>query len=283
MIPEFYNDKASQDEADAVSVSSGHTSDLEDTVLGVVGGADSPFVTAPVPTISGSGLKGSTLTAHPGTWSPAPTETTYQWYRSGVAIPGASEPTYTLTASDASKVITVKVTGSRDGYVTTEQTSAGVVMANFFTTTPTPTISGTLRAGYTLTANTGTWSPNPATFTYRWYRYGVAITGAIHGAYTLTAADRGHDHHRQGHRVTQRLRDRRHAVCRQVRAQVSSPPRRFPRSPAPRRRATPSPRSTAGHPRPRTLPVVPQRRGDHRAPTAPRTSSPVPTRARRSP
>ncbi|WP_243399977.1 hypothetical protein [Arthrobacter glacialis] len=55
-------------------------------------------------------------------------------------------------------------------------------------TAPTPTISGTLRTGSTLTANPGTWTSG-ATFQYQWYRSGAAVTGATGKTYKLVKAD----------------------------------------------------------------------------------------------
>ena len=37
----------------------------------------------------------------------------------------------------------------------------------------------------------GTWSPAATTYTYRWYRNGVAISGATHTTYKLTTSDKG--------------------------------------------------------------------------------------------
>lgn len=56
--------------------------------------------------------------------------------------------------------------------------------------TATPTISGTLRVGYTLTAHHNTWTTGTA-FAYRWYASGAAITGATHSTFKLTSAQRG--------------------------------------------------------------------------------------------
>lgn len=55
-------------------------------------------------------------------------------------------------------------------------------------TAPTPTISGTLRTGNTLTANPGTWTTG-TTLKYQWYRSGAAISGATAKTYTLAAID----------------------------------------------------------------------------------------------
>ncbi len=151
------------------------------------------FKTAPTPTISGTTTVGQTLTAVPGTWSPSPTKLSYRWYRSGSAISGATAKTYKLTASDAGKKITVAVTATRSGYATTRKTSAAKTVSAVFTTTPTPTISGTPSVGQTLTAIPGAWSPTPTTLTYRWYRNGSALSGATANTYTLTTADAGQE------------------------------------------------------------------------------------------
>jgi hypothetical protein len=61
-----------------------------------------------------------------------------------------------------------------------------------------PTISGQAREGSTLTAENGTWSNTPTSFTYQWQRCntdstGCAnIAGATRQTYTLTAADVDH-------------------------------------------------------------------------------------------
>ncbi|MFM6851773.1 MAG: hypothetical protein ACKOVB_21980 [Terrabacter sp.] len=148
-------------------------------------------LTAPTPTISGTKAVGYTLTAVPGTWGPAPVTLTYQWYRSGAAISGATASTYKLTATDQAKTMTVRVTGARSGYLTTARTSAATSAVLGAFTSPTPTMSGTRKVAYTLTAVPGTWSPAPTTFTYQWYRSGVAISGATAKSYKLTSLDKG--------------------------------------------------------------------------------------------
>lgn len=56
---------------------------------------------------------------------------------------------------------------------------------------PLPRLSGTSTAGSTLRVTVGTWSPAPTTRAIRWYRDGVAISGATASTYRLTSADRG--------------------------------------------------------------------------------------------
>ena len=148
-------------------------------------------LTAPTPTISGTKAVGSTLTAVPGAWGPSPVTLTYQWYRSGVAISGATASTYRLTTTDQTRTMTVKVTGAKAGYLTTARTSAATTAVLGVFTTPTPTISGTRKVTYTLTAIVGTWSPVATTYTYQWYRSGVAISGATAKTYKLVTLDKG--------------------------------------------------------------------------------------------
>jgi hypothetical protein len=78
---------------------------------------------APTPTVTGTLTVGSTLTANPGTWTSG-TTLTYQWYRSGVAITGATAKTYVLVSADQAGTMSVRVTGSKAGYTTVSKYSA---------------------------------------------------------------------------------------------------------------------------------------------------------------
>lgn len=55
-----------------------------------------------------------------------------------------------------------------------------------------PTMSGTRRVGYTLTARPGTWMPGSLTFQYQWFRGATAIKGATAKTYKLPASARGY-------------------------------------------------------------------------------------------
>jgi hypothetical protein len=149
-------------------------------------------LTAPIPSISGEPKVGSPLTAVPGVWGPDPVALAYQWYRSGTAISGATGSVYTPGAGDLGGTITVKVTGSKTGYNTASQTSAGsAAVVEGLLSTSTPTITGTRKVGYTLTAVPGTWGPAPVTLVYQWYRSGAAISDASGATYKIRSADAG--------------------------------------------------------------------------------------------
>ncbi|WP_143055015.1 M4 family metallopeptidase [Nocardioides luteus] len=150
--------------------------------------------TAP-PTISGTARVGYTLTATKGSWSPTATSVKYQWLRNGVAISGATASTYKLTGADHTKEIRVRVTAYSTSWPAANpgvRTSAATAkIAAGYLTAATPTIGGTRRVGYLLTAYPGTWKPSGITFSYQWLRNGVAISGATGKSYRLRSVDRG--------------------------------------------------------------------------------------------
>jgi hypothetical protein len=80
---------------------------------------------APAPAIRGTAAVGAAVTVAPGVWGPGQVTLTYQWYRSQVAIIGANGPSYIPGAADLWRSISVKVTGSKDGYASASRTSAG--------------------------------------------------------------------------------------------------------------------------------------------------------------
>jgi hypothetical protein len=122
-------------------------------------------------------------------------ETTYQWMRNGSPVYLATGTSYTLTTDDFGKVITVRATGKKAGYLdgvstsTAVSTTSGDAVNNI---TP-PTISGTPTVGSYLTGNAGTWSGGWSTSTSMvWLRDGAPIPGATSGLYQVSQEDGGH-------------------------------------------------------------------------------------------
>jgi endo-1,4-beta-xylanase len=68
--------------------------------------------------INGPTHVGGTLKVTPGKSSPVTAVKTYQWYRNGAAISGATSSTYKLTSRDQGKRLTVKVTYRAQGFAT---------------------------------------------------------------------------------------------------------------------------------------------------------------------
>lgn len=150
------------------------------------------LVAVPTPTVSGVAKVGAVLTATAGTWSPTPF-LTYQWLVGGAAVTGATSSTFVVPPTALGQTVTVRLTGTLSGFLTTSATSTPTVpvVAGTLSPTPTPTISGTVKVGYRLTANPGTWGPAPVTLRYQWYRSGVAVSGATASTYLLSGADQG--------------------------------------------------------------------------------------------
>ncbi|MCJ1696517.1 fibronectin type III domain-containing protein [Rathayibacter caricis] len=144
------------------------------------------------PKIVGTAKVGATLTADPGTWSPAPVAFSYQWKADGVALSGATARTYQPSSATLGKKITVTVNGSKTAYTTVSRTTAptAAVVAGTMTST-TPTITGIPRVGVKLTADPGSWGPAPVVIAYQWKADGLALSGATASTYTPSSATVG--------------------------------------------------------------------------------------------
>lgn len=154
--------------------------------------AAGPPVNTSAPTISGTAQQGQTLTAAVGSWTNSPTSYSYQWKRGGVNISGATSSTFTLTASEVGNTITVFVTATNaQGSGTAESSATSTVTAAAPSNTSAPTISGTATEGNTLTANVGSWTNSPTSYSYQWQRGGSNIGGATNSTYVLVSADVG--------------------------------------------------------------------------------------------
>lgn len=142
------------------------------------------------PVISGVAKVGQALTTA-GAGADGATYT-FQWYRSGKAISGATKASRTLTSSDRGKTMTVKVTATYLGQRASKTSSrTGKVGSGTFANTAQPYTTGTCAKGSTLKANAGIWTPTASTVKYRWLRNGSSISGATSSSYKLTSSDRG--------------------------------------------------------------------------------------------
>ena len=132
------------------------------------------------PTISGTERAGETLTAASGSWNNSPTSFSYKWLRcnssgSGCdSISGATNQTYQLQKKDTGRRMRVSVTAKNgDGSANAQSAPTGVIaQGQAPANTSAPTISGTPKAGQTLTAATGSWSNSPTRYDYQWRRCG---------------------------------------------------------------------------------------------------------------
>ena len=141
------------------------------------------------PSISGQALVGDALEVDPGSLS-IDAEVTYVWSRNGEEFDN-TEATYTLTAEDYLKRISVKVVAVAEGYNEASATvKTRAVKAGTLTEVPTPVISGDAVVGETLTVDLGGDYPEGTTFKYVWSRDYKVISGATEEL-TLTKRDLG--------------------------------------------------------------------------------------------
>lgn len=136
--------------------------------------------------VSGSAVTGQRLTAVTGTWSSG-TRLSYQWQADGRNIRGATKRTYTIGTGQQGKRISVVVTGRKSSHASASRASSAtsrVMRAS------TPRISGTAQVNRTLTAASGTWSPQTR-FTYQWRSNGKNIRGATSRTYKISSGQQG--------------------------------------------------------------------------------------------
>jgi hypothetical protein len=123
----------------------------------------------------------------------------YQWLRNGVPIPAATSPTYNTTSADEGKAIQCQLTATNSNAGSTDVANP-VYVAPPLPGTPAPVAPSQIKAtsdtqlfvggpgGQTLTCKPGEWT-GANSFSYSWYRNGVAIPGATASTYVTTAAD----------------------------------------------------------------------------------------------
>ena len=184
----------------------GYAETLTSAATDVVSGAPSTN-NAPTgaPTISGTAQVGETLTTDTSGIEDADglfnARFSYQWLSSrDTKIGGATSSTYTLQASDASKIVRVRVSFTDDTGNDETLTSAATdaVTAATQPNTPAtgaPTTSGTVQVGETLTANTSGVADDDGLskvqYEYQWLADDTAIQDATGSTYTLVEADEG--------------------------------------------------------------------------------------------
>jgi hypothetical protein len=160
----------------------------------VQSGAPKAFATAPAPSLVGEAVVGNTLGVKAGAWSDSPA-LSYQWYREGIAVAGATGSIYTLSKRDIGKLIQVAVKATKAGFQTTERiskVSASARAKGLFAgiTSNSAKITGTAKVGKTLKAKVVGVSPR-FTAKYRWYANGKAIKGATKASLKLKKSLKG--------------------------------------------------------------------------------------------
>jgi hypothetical protein len=155
----------------------------------VVASAPRRLTYTPVPVISGGISVGSALTADPGVWDSG-VSLSYQWFRNGVAISGATNVSYLLSRTNESETFSVRVTGRKSGYFSVAQSSENLIILPNFISSPTPFVMFFSQEKKLGAASLALWDSG-VSLSYQWFRNGVAISGATEQFYTLSGSDVG--------------------------------------------------------------------------------------------
>jgi hypothetical protein len=139
--------------------------------------------------ISGTARVGYTLTCSVSGYSPSGATISYQWYRAGVAINGATARTYVILSQDIGQALVCRATLTTAGYTTIYKDSASLTPATTAAAISSVTIGGTKSVGNTLTASVSGLSPAGASVSFDWYRGSTLVQSGSGRQYTLVAAD----------------------------------------------------------------------------------------------
>ena len=166
--------------------------------------AAAPPVNTVLQVIQGTAQRGQTLSSSAGTWLGIGNSYTYQWQHSSDSgttwtdIGGATTANYPLGTTDENTQLRVVITATNaDGTATATSAPSATVPTAAPVNTVAPTLTGTARRGFILTATPGTWSGIGNTLAYQWQRSTdngttwTSIAGATSSTYALGVGDEG--------------------------------------------------------------------------------------------
>ena len=199
------------DEGETIKVKVSFTDDAghDETLTSEATDPVAPLPNSPAtgaPAITGTVQVGETLTVDTSDIGDADGLTTvsysYQWISNDGTldsdIANAAGSTHTLVAADRGKTIKVKVSFTDDAghdETLTSPTTVTVASRPNQPATGSPTISGTMRVGETLTASTSGIEDadgmDNVAYSYQWLADDTDIAGATSASYTLTASEVG--------------------------------------------------------------------------------------------
>lgn len=144
------------------------------------------------PQLSGQPHLRGELSCTRGTWDDTPERrysVSYQWYRSGTPINGATDPRYVLGTADLNRSISCRATAE----VLRDSSADSLYVYGPYDTSE-PAIEGVASPRRELTCTRGEWNDSPANpyvLTYQWYRNNTLISGADGPDHIVVAEDVG--------------------------------------------------------------------------------------------
>jgi hypothetical protein len=144
------------------------------------------------PMLSGQPHLRGELACTRGTWDDTPEQryaVSYQWYRTGAPINGATNPTYVVGTADLGRSLSCSATAE----VLSESFATAVTVANPFEAVL-PRIEGIAHPRRELTCGRGEWNDSPGkryVTTYKWRRNAIVIPDADGPDHIVVAQDVG--------------------------------------------------------------------------------------------
>ena len=136
------------------------------------------------PGLTGIPEEGKTLAASPGTWRNNPVGYAYQWFTcdanlSGCpVVAGATSSSYVVGRVDIGRYVGVEVV-ARNAHGESEPVSSETI-GPIYPAPPrrlaSPSIRGIAQDGRTLSADRGTWTASPTSYSYQWYSCDADVT-----------------------------------------------------------------------------------------------------------
>ncbi|HET6550693.1 MAG TPA: hypothetical protein VFG79_19665, partial [Solirubrobacter sp.] len=164
--------------------------DVVDANSGSIGIATPRAITPPA--LSGQPHLRGELSCTRGTWDDTPERryaVSYQWYRNGAPINGATDPAYVLGTADLNRYITCTATAE----VLRDSSAPSVYVYGPYDT-DSPWIEGIAHPRRELTCTRGEWNDSPGkryVLTYQWRRNNQPIDGADEADHIVVAEDVG--------------------------------------------------------------------------------------------
>jgi streptogramin lyase len=158
------------------------------------------------PSVMGTVAVGQLLTAGDGSWEgSAPLSYTYEWQSCNHGgtdcqqIPGADGSSYRVLGSEVGLTLRLVVAAANSaGNASATSVATTKIVAGSPVDTALPAISGTSKAGQTLSASTGSWAgTEPFSYSYQWQSCNSTgeacsnISGATGSTYALTSSNVG--------------------------------------------------------------------------------------------
>ena len=122
-----------------------------------------------------------------------PTSYTYQWYKDGTAVSGATSSSYTVSNLSSTVTNTIYcVVTNKAGSVTSRSATLKVTQIYTPVLNSSYPQNATAEVGASFTSKVSiSTAGSPASYTYQWYKNGTAVSGATSSSYSFTPSGVG--------------------------------------------------------------------------------------------